>query len=325
MADIIALGEILIDLFSAQTGTSLAEAPGFIRAPGGAPANVAVGAAKLGKKSAFIGEVGNDPFGDFLERTLRENGVETTQLKRSDKVHTTLAFVALRPDEKQDYCFYRNPGADLELSPEDISRDFISRGRIFHFGSLSLTDSPAREATFKAIEYAKTAGLTISYDPNLRLSLWISEEQARERIKEGLNVSDVVKVNREELLFITGEDSIESAVSMVLKHGVKIIFITQGKKETAFALKDGNVYFVDTFKVNTVDTTGCGDAFMAAVLVQLHDIIGERGIDKVSEKELKSIVRYANGASAITSLNIGAIPALPDKKGVEEFLGRGEE
>ena len=336
MAEIITLGELLIDFFSTKTGASLAESPGFIKSPGGAPANVAVGVAKLGKKSGFIGKVGNDPFGDFLNSVLSENKVDTTQLKRSTKTHTTLAFVSLCKDGGQDYCFYRNPGADLELSPEDISKDFISQGAIFHFGSLSLTANPAREATFKAIEYAKEAGLVISYDPNLRLSLWDSKKRAREEIKQGLKVSDIVKVNREELFFVTKQDSIELAVKTMLAYGVKIIFVTQGRDKTAFAREDGKIHYVDTFKVESVDTTGCGDAFMSAILVQLLDIINKQkdnvvaataqaGItlqrDGIEDEELRSIVRYANAAAAITSLKLGVIPALPDREDVREFLG----
>ena len=371
MAEIITLGELLIDFFSTKTGVSLAESPWFIKSPGGATANVAVGASKLGKKSAFIGKVGDDPFGDFLESVLNENKVDTTQLKRSSKTHTTLAFVALRKDGGQDYCFYRNPGADTELAPEDISKDFISQGKIFHFGSLSLTANPVRAAAFKALKYAREAGLVISYDPNLRLSLWDSEERAREEIKQGLKVSDIVKVNREELSFITGENSVESGIKNMLKYGLKMIFVTQGKDRSGFARKDGRIHYVDTFKVKSVDTTGCGDAFMSAILVQLCDrtvnihpttslrgasatkqsiqkdnvavTLAQAGValqqnnvaaelparwqaglaqrrDKIDDNELKNIVRYANASAAITSLKVGVIPALPERKEVEEFL-----
>lgn len=317
MVEIITLGEILIDLFSIKVGVSLAEAPGFTRAPGGAPANVAVGIAKLGRKSAFIGKVGSDQFGNFLIKTLKENNVDTSQVKISSDVRTTLAFISPREDGERDFCFYRSPGADLMLSPEEISEDFISQAKIFHFGSLSLVANPSREATFKAIEYAKEAGLVISYDPNLRLSLWDSKEEARRKIIEGLKVSDIVKVNQEELFFITEKNSITSAVGDMLRYRAKIIFITQGRSESAFVRKDGKIHYVDTFQVKSVDATGCGDAFMAAVLVCLLERIkDDQNLSYLEAKDLKEIVRYANAAGALTSLKMGVVPALPKKEEV---------
>jgi len=203
MSKIICLGEVLIDMFSTEVGVTLEKAPGFLPVSGGAPANVAIGLTRLGVDSALISKVGDDPFGRFLRDVLIGNRVDISQLKVDEGLRTTLAFISIRKDGERDFCFYRNPGADMMLTAEEISEEFIKSARIFHYGSISMISDPSYSATLKAIKYARKYGLLISYDPNLRLSLWNSEDQARQRIIEGLNNSDLVKLNDEELEFIT--------------------------------------------------------------------------------------------------------------------------
>ncbi len=260
MVDIICLGEVLIDMFCAEAGVPLPEAPAFLPVPGGAPANVAIGLARLGAKSTLIGKVGDDPFGRLLQNTLSQNGVDISQLKVDRNSRTTLAFISIREDGERDFCFYRNPGADMMLSAEEISEKFIKRVRVFHYGSISTISEPSYSATLEALEYAKKYGLVISYDPNLRLSLWKSKDQAKQRITEGLNNSDLVKVNTEELEFITGTSDLKRGTDNLLEYGPKMVVVTRGR-EGSFFNNGKNFASVEGYKVRAVDTTGCGDGF----------------------------------------------------------------
>lgn len=320
MPEIICLGEILLDMFSTQAGASLEKAPAFLPVPGGAPANVAIGLAKLGVDSALISKIGDDPFGRLLRSVLLQGQVDISQLKVDEDSRTTLAFISIREDGERDFCFYRNPGADMMLSAGEISEEFIKSARIFHYGSISMICNPSYRATLKALEYAKKYGLLISYDPNLRLSLWKNEEQARQRIIEGLNNSDLVKLNDEELEFVTGISDLREGTDIILKYGVKVVFVTQGDKGS-FSNNRKDCGFVESYKVHIVDTTGCGDGFTSGMLAKLLEKIKQgKDIFRLDCQEMKDILTFANTAGALTATKRGVIPSLPTQKEIQRLL-----
>jgi fructokinase len=316
MPKALCIGELLIDFVSTTPDVTLAEAPGFVKAPGGAPANVAVGLAKLGVDAGFIGKVGADPFGDFLTETLQQNNVDTTYLIAGETSRTTLAFVATRSDGMKDITFYRHPGADIQLSPNEIDVDYIHSAELFHYGSVSLSHSPTREATLKAIQYAKSAGAFISYDPNLRLVLWDSVDDAKHWIWEVIPHADVVKISEEEWEFVTGDIELKQGVERILGLGVKLLVVTLGERGCYYT--NGNVEgSVDGFAVEVVDTLGAGDAFVAAMLTQL---MTHADIESLEKDKLDAIMRYANAAGALATQKVGVIPALPTHSEIERFL-----
>ena len=318
MPKVICIGELLIDFVSTTLDVNLAEAPGFVKAPGGAPANVAVGLAKLGVDAGFIGKVGADPFGDFLTETLQQNNVDTTYLIAGETSRTTLAFVATRSDGMKDITFYRHPGADIQLSPDEIDADYIQSAELFHYGSVSLSHSPTREATLKAIQCAKSAGTFISYDPNLRLMLWDNADDAKHWIWEVMPYADVVKISEEEWEFVTGDVELANGIERILGLGVKLLVVTLGERGCYYT--NGNVEgLVDGFVVKVVDTLGAGDAFVAAMLTQLMQHKDPVSLEK---DQLDAIMRYANAAGALATQKIGVIPALPNHSDIEQFLLR---
>ena len=318
MPKALCIGELLIDFVSTTPDVSLAEAPGFVKAPGGAPANVAVGLAKLGVDAGFIGKVGADPFGDFLTETLQRNNVDTTYLIAGEASRTTLAFVATRSDGMKDITFYRHPGADIQLSPDEIDTDYIQSAELFHYGSVSLSHSPTREATLKAIQSAKSAGAFISYDPNLRLMLWDNADDAKHWIWEVMPYADVVKISEEEWEFVTGDVELVGGIEQILELGVKLLVVTLGERGCYYTngSAEGSV---DGFTVEVVDTLGAGDAFVAAMLTQLMQ---HKDLVSLEKDQLDAIMRYANAAGALATQKIGVIPALPTHSDVEQFLLR---
>jgi fructokinase len=316
MPKALCIGELLIDFVSTTPDVTLAEAPGFVKAPGGAPANVAVGLAKLGVDAGFIGKVGADPFGNFLTETLQRNNVDTAYLIAGETSRTTLAFVATRSDGMKDITFYRHPGADIQLSPNEIDVDYIHSAELFHYGSVSLSHSPTREATLKAIQYAKSAGAFISYDPNLRLMLWDNADDAKHWIWEVMPHADVVKISEEEWEFVTGDIELKQGVERILGLGVKLLVVTLGERGCYYT--NGNVEgSVDGFAVEVVDTLGAGDAFVAAMLTQL---MTHADIESLEKDKLDAIMRYANAAGALATQKVGVIPALPTHSEIERFL-----
>lgn len=320
MVDVICLGEVLVDMFSMGVGEPLEKAPSFLPVPGGAPANVAIGLAKLGVDSALISKIGDDPFGRLLRSVILQNRVDISQLKVDRESRTTLAFISTREDGERDFCFYRNPGADMMLSAEEISEGFIKTARVFHYGSISMISDPSYSATLKALEYAKKYGLVISYDPNVRLSLWDSENQVKQRIIEGLHNSDLVKLNNDELEFITRISDIKQGSDILLKYGPKMVVVTQGDKGSFF--NNGRTCsFVESYKVHTIDTTGCGDSFTSAILAKFLQKIrqGKDPFDLDCE-EMEDILRFANAAGALTATKKGVIPSLPTQEDLGIFL-----
>ena len=316
MPKALCIGELLIDFVSTTPDVTLAEAPGFVKAPGGAPANVAVGLAKLGMDAGFIGKVGADAFGDFLRETLQQNSVNTDYLISGEGSRTTLAFVATRSDGMKDITFYRHPGADIQLLPDEINIDYVQSAELLHYGSVSLSHSPSREATLHAIQSARAGGARLSYDPNLRLMLWDNATDAKRWIWEVMPYADVVKISEEEWEFVTGDADLEQGIKRILGLGVKLLVVTLGERGCYYTngFAEG---FVDGFIVNVVDTLGAGDAFVAAMLTQLRQYMDLTALEK---DQLDPIMRYANAAGALATQKVGVIPALPTPADIEGFL-----
>lgn len=310
------MGELLIDFVSTTPDVTLAAAPGFVKAPGGAPANVAVGLAKLNVETGFIGKVGADAFGDFLRETLQHHNVDTTSLLADPAARTTLAFVATRSDGMKDITFYRHPGADIRLSPDEIDAAYLTDAELFHYGSVSLSHSPSREATLHAIRTAKAGGARLSYDPNLRLMLWDDADTAKHWIWEAMPYADIVKISEEEWEFVTGDPALASGTARILDLGAKLLVVTLGDRGCYYTNGHAEGY-VDGFAAAVVDTLGAGDAFVSAMLSKLMPY---PDLAALRTAELDAILRYANAAGALATQQIGVIPALPTDSEITAFL-----
>ncbi|MEK8126606.1 PfkB family carbohydrate kinase [Paenibacillus filicis] len=318
--DVVCLGELLIDFVSADVDCSLAESSGFTKAPGGAPANVAAGLVKLGRKASFIGKVGRDPFGEFLTKELKDAGVEVGGMSVDEEARTTLSFIANRSSGIRDCIFYRNPGADMRLAPSDLNEASVAVGKIFHFSSVSLSLEPVRSATNQALEWAKKHGLLISYDPNLRLGLWEDEATARREIRAAFRFADLVKISEEEMEFITGFRSLEESAYDILAQGPKLVVITQGGNGCFFT--DGTTSgSFPGHQVQVAETTGAGDAFVAGLLAKLTEHLERTGEIKLRVDDVAvEAIRFANAAGALATTKVGAIPAMPSEEEVLRIL-----
>jgi fructokinase len=315
--DIVCLGEVLIDMFPAETGRRLVEVSAFRPVPGGAPANAAVAAARLGARSGFSGKVGQDFFGHMLEEVLKTNNVDTRAVRFDPQARTTLVFIA-KPDENTaEFIFYRNPGADLLLRAEELDQELLRNTKCLHFGSLSLTDEPIRSASREAVRLAKSGGALVSFDVNYRPSLWPSGEEAVRQVEAILPQIDLVKLNDAELALLTGSQELERGARSLLDLGPSLCVITLGAQGSYFHSKAGGK-FVPPFRVKTVDATGCGDAFIAGLLTQL--VRAGKPLPDFSSDELEGALRYANAVGALTAQTLGVIPALPTAAQVEAFL-----
>jgi len=307
MYDIVAVGECLIDFVSKESGNSgtlLYEGN-----PGGAPANVLAAAAKLGLKTAFIGKVGSDQFGSLLKNTLDSSQIDTSSLVMSDEFNTTLAFVSLDKTGNRSFCFYRKATADVNLTEDEINFDLIKQAKIFHFGSVSLTEEPSRGATLAAVRFAKDNNITVSYDPNLRERLWKSLDEAKSEILKGMEFADIVKVSDEELRFLTGVDGIEQGMQVLYaKYHLAFLAVTMGPKGCCCMCGE-TIRSTPTFDVPCVDTTGAGDSFWGALLYQV--IQSGKPFSEYSEEDLVRLMDFSNAAGSLTTTKKGAIPALP--------------
>ncbi len=314
MFDVIACGELLIDFVSTETGVTLAEAPAFKKAAGGAPANVAVGVARLGYRAGFLGQVGEDDFGHFLADTLSVAGVDTAGLRFSPEARTALAFVSLRADGERSFMFYRHPSADMLWRPEDVDAAYAASARIFHYGSISLIGEPSRSATLAALSLAREAGALISYDPNLRLALWPSAAAAREGILAGWQHADLAKISEEELTFLTGETDLAAGARALWHDRLKLLVVTCGAGGCEYFTPAGHGH-VAGFPVSVVDTTGAGDGFVAGLLSGLLD----HGL-QWDDARLQHALRLGCAVGALACTERGAIPALPARAAVDAFL-----
>lgn len=319
MADILAIGELLIDF------TAITEKNGDIyykQNAGGAPANVVCMAAKLGASTGFIGKIGKDMFGNYLKGILEERKVDTRGLILDKDFSTTLAFVKNGSHGERDFVFYRRNSADLNMKFSEVNLKLIDECKIFHFGALSLTAEPSKSATINAVEYAKAKGKIISYDPNWRPILWQSKEQAVQAMKNVLRYVDIIKVSEEELQIITDCGNLLPAIAKLLNMGIKIVCITQGAKGCIIATKS-SVELYPAYKVDSVDTLGSGDSFLGGFLYKLLE--KSKDITELTSDELYEMSDFANACGAITSMEHGAIPAMPDLKEVEEFMEKTEK
>ncbi len=315
MTDVICLGEALIDFVPTVTGTTLIDAPAFKKAPGGAPANVAAGLARLGAASAFMGKVGDDPFGHFLAKTLADVGVDLGPLRFTDRARTALAFVSLRADGEREFMFYRHPSADMLFTAEEVDEQAIRAAKILHYGSITLIDEPVRGATLHAIETAKAAGCLISCDPNLRLALWPNREAALEGLRLAMSRAQFVKLSDEELVLLTGSDDPAAARQHLWHDEIELMVITRGPAGCVYLTPDFDGE-VPGFDVKAVDTTGAGDGFVAGLLqglVQDRAVLGDR-------TALRALCGFACAVGALTTTERGGIPALPGHEAIRRFL-----
>ncbi|AEV68436.1 carbohydrate kinase family protein [Acetivibrio clariflavus] len=313
-----ALGELLIDFTSIENpeqGNTY-----FEQNPGGAPANLAACISKLGGKTAFIGKVGKDMFGSFLSEVLIKHGVDTAGLKFSEEHNTTLAFVKCDKRGERTFTFYRNPGADTCLTPAEIDFKLIDSSRIFHFGSLSMTDEPARSATLKALEYAKSKNLIISYDPNLRMALWKSSDQALREITSVLSMVDILKVSEEELEFITGMGDNEKGSNLLFdKYGISLILVTRGDKGCYYRFGDITGSKPAFRNIKVIDTTGAGDAFLGGFLYYIVSK-GVLKMEDIDKELLENSIVFANAVAALCTTKRGGIPAMPNINEVKNLI-----
>ncbi|KAL5068440.1 hypothetical protein RYX36_019327 [Vicia faba] len=313
---VISFGEMLIDFVPDTSGVSLAESLGFLKAPGGAPANVACAIAKLGGNAAFIGKVGEDEFGRMLANILKNNGVNTDGVLFDKEARTALAFVTLRKDGEREFMFYRNPSADMLLTESELKMDLIKKAKIFHYGSISLITEPCRSAHMAAMKAAREAGALLSYDPNVRLPLWPSAEAARSGIKSIWLEADFIKVSDDEVEFLTQKDPQNEDVIMSLWHDkLKLLLITDGEKGCRYVTKNFKGK-VSGFAVKTIDTTGAGDAFVGALLTA---VARDASIFD-NEAKLKEALTFSNACGAICTTQKGAIPALPTVEDAKKLI-----
>lgn len=325
--DLVTLGEILIDMFPDQIGGRIAEVEKFIPKPGGAPANVAVAASRLGGETAFIGKVGQDHFGTYLIDVLAGEGVDTRGVCFDPEARTTMAIIAMPDANTAEFVFYRNPGADQRLQVSDLDESLLASTRAFHFGSVSLTDEPARSATLAAARTAREAGALVSFDVNYRPSLWKDPELALEQTRKMLPEVDLVKVNETEAALLTGMDQLtpgnldrlEASTRRLLEQGPAAAVLTLGPRGSYFQTGRAGGY-VPPYQVETVDSVGCGDAFVAGLLTQLGST--QKILADMEEEDFFRALGFANAVGALTSLKRGVIPALPTLAEVETFLSK---
>lgn len=314
--DVTAMGEMLIDFTmngQSEQGNNMFEA-----CPGGAPCNVLAMLNKLGRRTAFIGKVGQDQFGRLLKGTIEELGIEAKSLVLDEDINTTLAFVHTFPDGDREFSFYRKPGADMMLSEAEVDYDMIRQSKVFHFGTLSMTDEPVRTATKKALEAAKEAGCLITFDPNLREPLWKSLDDAKEAMEYGFEYCDMLKISDNEIQFISGKEDYDEGIRYLQdKYHIPVIFLTMGKEGSRAYYKDIRVERPG-FTVKAIETTGAGDTFCGCAINGLL----KHGIEGLTEEILGDILTYANAGAALITLKKGAIRSMPEPEQIDEMTGK---
>ena len=313
--DVTTLGELLIDF--TENGSSSQGNPLLEANPGGAVCNVLAMLEKLGKKTAYIGKVGQDMFGTQLKEAVEEVGIDTRNLIMDPVYHTTLAFVHTYPDGDRDFSFYRDPGADMMLTKEEVSEELIRDSRIFHFGTLSSTHPGVREATRYAIDVAKDAGCIITFDPNLRPPLWKSLEDAKVEIEYGMSKCDILKISDNEVEFMCGTDDYDKGAAMIQeKYNIPLVLVTMGKAGSRAYYKGMIVEAAPFLQENTIETTGAGDTFCASTL----NYVLEHGLDNLTEENLKELLTFANAAASLITTRKGALRVMPSKQEVLDFI-----
>ncbi len=316
---VLSIGEVLVDFVSKKSGVNLKGAPEFAKCAGGAPANVAVGVARLGTSSSFIGKVGDDSFGHFLTEELCGSGVDARGVVYDGEHKTRLAFVSLMKNGERDFEFWEKGPADEQLRFEEIDRGMIGRASIVNVGSFLLLKNPSRRAALEAARYARAIGCEVCYDPNLRLSLWPDRDDAKRVMATMIRRSSIMRLNDTEAQFFTGSRRVETAASRLRAMGPKLVVVTLGSEGCYYQTdqKDG---FVRGYQIRPVDTTGCGDGFLAGLLNGLARI--GRHPEQLSGEELKAICTVANAVGALVALKRGAIAAMPTGQELRRFLER---
>ena len=315
--DVLAFGELLIDF--TQNGISNQGNGMFEANPGGAPCNVLAMLNRLGHTTAFMGKVGNDIFGHLLKHTLEEISIDTSALEIDEDIRTTLAFVANDENGDRSFSFYRNPGADMMFTPDEVKADAIGDAEIFHFGTLSMTHELVREATKKALQTAKEKGVIISFDPNLRESLWTSLELAKEQVAYGLKYCDILKISDNEIQWFTGELDYNKGISLLQEqYQIPLILLSLGKEGSRAYYKDICVEVPAFLQENTVDTTGAGDTFFGSCL---HYVL-KKGLYNLEEKDLREMLLFANAAASIITTKRGALKVMPSETEIQALLNR---
>lgn len=303
--DIVAIGEVLIDL--TQTGTDGAGVPQYAANPGGAPANLAVAAARLGASTALISKVGQDAFGRYLRKVMEENKVDVSALTVDEEQHTTMAVVSVDENGERDFTFYRDPGADSMLLKDEIPLGLLKEARFLHFGSVSLTREPARTTTLCAVETARALGAVITYDPNYRANLWPDRDTAIRRMRKPLDMVDILKISDEELPLLADTDDLEAGTAALAEHGIRLILVTLGPNGVFYRF-GGKTGTVPGVPCTVGDTNGAGDTFFGAFLSRLSRLDGP---DCLTADMLEEMLAFANRAASITTSRRGAIPAMP--------------
>ena len=313
--DVTALGELLIDF--TNNGYSEQGNPIFESNPGGAPCNVLAMLSKLGYSTAFIGKVGNDYFGKQLREAITEVGIDSTHLLVDEEINTTLALVHTYEDGDRDFSFYRNPGADMMLNKDDVPKELIENSKIFHFGTLSMTHDGVREATKKALDIAKAAGVIISFDPNLRPPLWKSLELAKEQVMYGMQYCDILKISDNEIQWLTGKDDFTEGVNWIReRYDISLILVSMGRDGSRAYTKDDMIE-VDAFiQEGTIETTGAGDTFFGCVL----SYVCKYGLENLNPELIKEMLTMANAAASIITTRKGALKVMPDKAEIDSLL-----
>ena len=312
--DVIALGELLIDFTmngQSEQGNNMFEA-----CPGGAPCNVLALLNKMGKKTAFIGKVGKDQFGALLRDTITEAGIDASNLMVDETVQTTLAFVHTFPDGDREFSFYRNPGADMMLTADEVNPEVVKDTKVFHFGTLSMTHEGVREATKKAVETAKANGCLVSFDPNLRPPLWSSLDLAKEQMEYGFGKCDILKISDNEIQFVSGKEDYDEGIAYLQEtYNIPLILLTMGKDGSRAYYKGMRVERPG-FSVKAIETTGAGDTFCGSSLNYLVD----HDFENLTEEQLGEMLTFANAAAALVTTKKGAIKAMPVKEEVLELI-----
>ena len=313
--DVVALGELLIDF--TENGTSVQGNPVYEANPGGAPCNVLSMLNKVGKRTAFIGKVGQDIFGKRLKAVLEETGIDVSNLIMDADVRTTLAFVETFADGDRDFSFYRNPGADMMLREEELDTDLLKNTRIFHFGTLSMTHEEVRNATKTAIRVAKESGALVSFDPNLREPLWKSLDEAKEQVAYGLSQCDILKISDNEIRWFTGEEDFDAGIAKLRgEYDIPLIMLSMGKDGSRAYYKDLRVEVAPFLQENTIETTGAGDTFGGCCLYHVL----KYGQDHLDEAKLKEMLTFANAAASIITTRKGALRVMPTVDEVERLI-----
>lgn len=313
--DVIALGELLIDFI--ENGQSVQGNPTFEANPGGAPCNVLAMLSKLKKKTAFIGKVGNDFFGNQLKETIVKEKIDATYLQMDDNVPTTLAMVHTYPDGDRDFSFYRNPGADMMLREEEIPENLIRNTKIFHFGSLSMTHEDVQKATKKAIKIAEEAGAILSFDPNLRPPLWENLNDAKEQILYGMGHCQILKISDNEIQWLSGKSDYTDGVNWIKERfEIPLILVSMGKSGSRAYYNGVMIEQKPFLQKNTIETTGAGDTFCGCVL----NYICEKGIENLTEEDLKEMLTFANAAASIITTRKGALRVMPSLEEITELV-----